>query len=907
MHFQKLKSFIAVIAYVSILLTVTSFGQASVVFGANAASGCAQLTGQAEVNCQTAAAAAACKSSDNVTACEEGYAMGYSGTNTCNGNGKNTGPVGNAQAVAACEAGVGYGKTGSTAANNGVTTTADAAAQAACSGNPNVSACETGYAAGDGGSGIAYCTNLKDPNSSTPVYTGSSLTSCEAGVTKGQAAAAATIAAQDAASNSSSTNSSSTTAQEQQIGLTCNTDLNPLTWLICPIVDAANALVGYLDTQITTLLDINGCQYFNPTSAPNNVNTVPGDGSSCGSGNAQSEGYYQAWQSLRTIAIGLVVIAGLIMIISQALGFEFFDAYTIKKVLPRMLIAVIGIALSWQLVQLLIQISDDVGVGIRYIIYAPFISLKEVTINQTGSSALAIVSGISLLGLGVFGLLSFALTAALAVIIGFALLTFREIFIVFMAIFAPIAIACFILPGTQKVWKFWWENFSKALIMFPIIAGFIAIGRVFALTAAPPGAQGVGAVQEVTAMIAYFGPYFLIPFTFRMAGGVLSATGSFASRATRAANAPLANFRKGQRQQRAERAKAGNLFRGDNAAARFSSSLAQGAFLAPRAGLNPRNMRAKMAAARGQSDMDDAMNLLDKSGEIAAVKNDDTLIRATRALAHGDSAGAEAIIRSDDRYATDAQVRQGLATADAARRAGSVGAVDTAMTIAQSATGTGYADAGEMLRAISESSNGDRIKAARMLGTMKGMSMQSGRGDLGGAGYGMLSTELSHVMDGRAANVDAINRDAYESNDAVTVARWRNEGVGNITGSVQRRLTELDSRRATLTPEEQAERGRLAAGLQKLGISAADYAAPQRIQTISEATNLATPAIETVRHEVSQAPGTTVNIDTHMPNPRPPQVEGYREQQSARGTYDPNDPNNQPPPTAPSTPGSGTP
>lgn len=365
----------------------------------------------------------------------------------------------------------------------------------------------------------------------------------------------------------SSSSTSSSGAQQQQIGLTCNLDINPLTWLICPIVTAANELIGVLDTQITTLLDINGCQYFNPSTSPDTINTVPTTGQACSNNNGElteSEGYYIAWENLRTIAIGVVVIVALVMIIAQALGFELFDAYTVKKVLPRMLIAVIGISLSWQLVQLFIQVSDDLGVGVRYLIYEPFLSLGTIQVNQTGSSALALIGGLSLLGLGLFGLLSFVLVAALAVIVAFVLLTFREMLIIFLAIFAPVAIACFILPGTQKVWKFWWENFSKALLMFPIITAFIAIGRVFAVSIAGNNEQGAGVVQEVTAMVAYFGPYFLIPFTFKMAGSILSTAGNLASSLQKAANKPLANYRRRKLGENWNKLKAGQRFPGLN-------------------------------------------------------------------------------------------------------------------------------------------------------------------------------------------------------------------------------------------------------------------------------------------------------------------------------------------------------
>src|SRR5438876_8665957 len=85
--------------------------------------------------------------------------------------------------------------------------------------------------------------------------------------------------------------------------------------------------------------------------------------------------FYAAWASFRVLAMAVIVIAGLAMIISQALGADLLDAYTVKKVLPRLLIAVILIAVSWQLLKAAVSISDVLGYGVRGLIYKPFSAL----------------------------------------------------------------------------------------------------------------------------------------------------------------------------------------------------------------------------------------------------------------------------------------------------------------------------------------------------------------------------------------------------------------------------------------------------------------------------------------------------------------------------------------------------
>src|SRR5204862_5967758 len=104
-------------------------------------------------------------------------------------------------------------------------------------------------------------------------------------------------------------------------------------------------------------------------------------------------------------------------------------------------------------------------------------------------------------------------------------LVLLQILIMILVILAPVAIITYILPNTQRVYKFWWDAFSKALLMFPLIAGFIAAGRVFSAIAIA-NSDG-GALGQTIGFVAYFAPYFLIPATFRFAGGALSQLGGF--------------------------------------------------------------------------------------------------------------------------------------------------------------------------------------------------------------------------------------------------------------------------------------------------------------------------------------------------------------------------------------------
>ena len=297
-----------------------------------------------------------------------------------------------------------------------------------------------------------------------------------------------------------------------------------------PIVKGIEGFFNEIDLFINAQLEVNGCDYFNAPGAQDKIAgcTTPTDQS-----NPAAAGFYNAWQSIRDIAYGILVIVALVMVISQALSFEVFDAYTMKKVLPRMLVAAIGISLSWQFIQFMVWVANALGNGITALISTPFNHITLIG-GQKMADLLAGLTGLAILqptlaAIGAVAFLVILILMFIPLFLSVIVIILRQILIVFLAIFAPLAMVCFILPATQSVWKMWWKNFSKALLMFPLIAGALEIGKVFAATSIAGPNPGLTAF--LIAMVAYFGPYFLIPKMFKWSGGVLAAAGNMASRA----------------------------------------------------------------------------------------------------------------------------------------------------------------------------------------------------------------------------------------------------------------------------------------------------------------------------------------------------------------------------------------
>lgn len=365
-------------------------------------------------------------------------------------------------------------------------------------------------------------------------------------------------------SGSSSGSGGSTPSVGCDIGITFNSvgdfaasvvnTFNPLNWMLCGILQGTNLFVKAIDNLIINELPIG-----TDSTSTDNPNHIFSSGGGCtaavktdSGGKTVCDDYQTAWASFRDIALGLLVVVGLIVVISQALGFEILDAYMVRKMLPRVLIATIAITLSWELMRFAVIVSNDLGYGVGSLITAPFGGFSQnFQLGEANTLLASLALGAAAAFLDLFGLLTFALTAALAVLVAYIVLMLRQIVVILLAIISPIAILAYVLPNTQRFYKFWWESFSKLLLMFPLIVGFIAIGRVFATIAQNSGGSFI---NQITAYIAYFGPYFAIPMTFRFAGSIMGTVGNAVNNhgLTSGARGLLSNYRSNQAKKKGQ-------------------------------------------------------------------------------------------------------------------------------------------------------------------------------------------------------------------------------------------------------------------------------------------------------------------------------------------------------------------
>ena len=247
---------------------------------------------------------------------------------------------------------------------------------------------------------------------------------------------------------------------------TCESEGGPLGWLFCGFIRMMDGAINVLDNAISSLLFIEKDKFDNDSVTA-------------------------AWSAMRNIALLLLVPMMLFMVIGTAIGVGPFDAYTVKKALPRMVVAVIFIALSLVICQFGVKVSNAVGSGISNLVYSAMPEGHKIenlsdAFDKGDNLLFESLTTATLVGAGLTGALtlgvaaSFALVTIVGMLIAFVVLTMRQVLIIMLLVLAPLAILAWIFPGNDKLWNIWKTTYIAMLMMYPIIMLLIVSGRFFA-------------------------------------------------------------------------------------------------------------------------------------------------------------------------------------------------------------------------------------------------------------------------------------------------------------------------------------------------------------------------------------------------------------------------------------------
>lgn len=243
------------------------------------------------------------------------------------------------------------------------------------------------------------------------------------------------------------------------------------TYVICPAIGFMYNAVGLIvNSVIGPLLKVN----------PLMDNGNP---------SASGQYLYSAWSVFRDLANVGLAFAVLLLIFSQATSYG-LNAYGIKKLLPKIAIAAIMINLSFIICAILIDVFNILGSSLGQMIEAGISAAAQgdgVSIGeQMGLASVALVAlmaaGLPVLVVAALVLMPVALLILL--FLGVSAMLFviaRQILIAFLVVAAPVAIAAWLFPNTERYFNRWWSTFIKLLAVYPVVSVLQALTLVFLL------------------------------------------------------------------------------------------------------------------------------------------------------------------------------------------------------------------------------------------------------------------------------------------------------------------------------------------------------------------------------------------------------------------------------------------
>ncbi len=527
-------------------------------------------------------------------------------------------------------------------------------------------------------------------------------------------------------------------------GVTCESSGGSLSWIFCPVIEGlAEASDGIYNSFIQPLLETPGVDV--------------GDDSTT----------RQVWDQMRLYGNIILVIGMLVVVFGQAIGGGLVDAYTAKKVLPRILIAAILLNLSLYIVAVIIDITNLLGRSLNDLIISPFEEIGQATYKigdaaaglgltgmllGAGGTGLLIAAG----GLGIiiqFLLLFILLPAFLAFIGIMGTLILRMGIIQFLVIISPIAFALYCLPNTEKYFKQWWNLLFKTAMVYPIVAVIFAMTDVLFLTI---GQANTGILGDVVKIVVLIIPLFLIPFAFKMSGGAMGAIYG----AINNASAPGKNLLKGTRQKamgrRLEDLKGGNLIRNAQEGTfghKFNRAL-MGASLIGRAGFKPSLMRGNISSGMSARDRINRDKMLNDEEYVA--KMDDDLSRAMSETNNADELRHYLTTNESTkgRYVGpggQANLERDIGDAESMRKKYGNSSFRQAAWMRAVAGGTAFKEeegSAAPWLAAAKIAGGNGAVLSDLVGQGKGLAMNAGRVEHGGAAFGKIMEVASKLRSG---------------------------------------------------------------------------------------------------------------------------------------------------------------
>lgn len=290
----------------------------------------------------------------------------------------------------------------------------------------------------------------------------------------------------------------------------CTAESDSVAWILCPVMRAAGNLVDSLYEFIEKLLVVQ------PLSTEEDSAVV------------------QVWRAARDITNILFVIFAIVVIYSQITGLGISN-YGIKRVLPRLIIAVIMVNLSFLISSIAVDISNVVGSSITGFlggIQSSILANTDLNYHldvlwSDFTRALTIggaVAGVAIAGFAGINAIFWSVVIALigAIIslgIGLLTISLRQGLIIILVMIAPLAFLAYLLPNTEKWFEKWKNLFFQMLFFYPMFSLLVGASKLagWAIVAS----ANANLFMVLIGMVVEVAPIFLSFSLFKMSGTVL--------------------------------------------------------------------------------------------------------------------------------------------------------------------------------------------------------------------------------------------------------------------------------------------------------------------------------------------------------------------------------------------------
>jgi len=311
----------------------------------------------------------------------------------------------------------------------------------------------------------------------------------------------------------------------------CAEKTGSLSWIVCPSTGLIATITDELYVAIEDLLVVQ------PLPVSNAITS--GDGESSGDKpiigtTMDTSPIYLVWQYARNLTNIVFIIFLIITIYSQLTGAG-INNYGLKRILPRLIITVVMVNLSYIICALAVDVSNIIGGSLRDFFTeietniiagsadtAPFqdISLDGVlsTVLTGGSIGLIAMSAVGGPGYIFFMLLIVIIGAIVAVASGLITIAARQALVSLLVMIAPLAFVAYLLPNTEKWFTQWRQLFTRMLVFYPLFSFLFGASHLlgFALLASATSPAGI-----ILGIAVQIFPLFFSWGLMKMSGTVL--------------------------------------------------------------------------------------------------------------------------------------------------------------------------------------------------------------------------------------------------------------------------------------------------------------------------------------------------------------------------------------------------